>query len=187
MDVPSLAWIWKRPPLNESRCPTTSSAGLPSRSAFMAVQDPCNLLTPSSPGCASTGTNPVARVNQHNADVSRSRCISLSGAGRQRSLRYFLRKVAVTRETTLGREAVHTRQKPLQASKIRFALPRHQFVAILLPRGVPPLRNHFRRRCHILARQQREFRTVDEPFVLSRRHEEIPPDRTTDGQFLLRH
>jgi len=59
----------------ESRFPTTSSAALPSRSAFVAVQLPCSFFWASSAGCAKAGTSQVPRINQHIAEVSR--CIIL--------------------------------------------------------------------------------------------------------------
>src|SRR5688572_26587360 len=100
-------------------------------------------------------------------------------------LRHLFRKIAITREAALGRQAVHAREKPLQPGEIGLAFPRHEFLAMLLPRVVPPLGNHFRRRRDILARQEREPRTADEPFVLSGRHEEVPPDGPTHGTSVL--
>jgi hypothetical protein len=40
--LPPFDWIWKRLPVKTSRFPTTSSAALPSRSPFVAIQAPCS-------------------------------------------------------------------------------------------------------------------------------------------------
>jgi len=76
---------------------------------------------------------------------------------------------------------VYAREKTLQARKIRITFTLHQFSSMLLPSGVPALRNHLGRRRHILADEKREARTGDESFVLAGRQEEVETDRTTDA------
>src|SRR5262249_48840480 len=64
-------WIRKRLPVKASRSPTTSSAALPSRWAFVAVQVPCSFFWASSPGSAKARTSSLARIRQHIVEVSR--------------------------------------------------------------------------------------------------------------------
>src|SRR5262245_13651887 len=54
----------------ESRCPTTSSAVLPSRSARVAVQVPCSSWGALLAGCAKAGPSPAAKIRHHIATVS---------------------------------------------------------------------------------------------------------------------
>src|SRR5262245_60802161 len=63
--------MWKRLPVKESRCPTTSSAALLSRSAVVAVQLPCSFFWAFSADCAEVATSQVPRINQHIVEVSR--------------------------------------------------------------------------------------------------------------------
>ena len=56
----------------ESRFPTRSSAALPSCSAFVAIQVPCNVVSAALAGSAQARTSPVEIINQHIAEVRRS-------------------------------------------------------------------------------------------------------------------
>src|SRR5687767_5781573 len=77
--LPLLDRIRNLLPVNVSRCPTSSPAALPSRSAFVASHDPCSVWVASA-GSAPMTASPAPSIESESAEVRRSIAFSYNVA-----------------------------------------------------------------------------------------------------------
>src|SRR5690349_11487331 len=85
----------------------------------------------------------------------------------------FLAEIRVPRQPPLRRQPVNARQKPLESPKVHLAVARGELGAVLVARVMPALRDHRGGFGFIVHREETEAGGFDQPFVLSRRDEEV--------------
>src|SRR5579864_2745324 len=98
----------------------------------------------------------------------------------------FTRNVQIPEQALLARQDVHTGQEALQAGEVGAAFRGRQFLFCFLPRIVPTLRNPGGAVRRVGYANLAKPRSLDEPFIFSRRAVNVITDGAARGDFFVR-